>query len=74
MNRNTTTLGEKKMHHLTLFMGIMGLKGILVLVLSILVVVFILKQLFKIAIILAIVAVLLHFGLPILNTTLHVIR
>ncbi len=36
------------MHHLTLFMGIMGLKGILVLVLTISVVVFIFKQLFKI--------------------------
>ncbi|MHB1654612.1 MAG: hypothetical protein ACYCVD_19380 [Desulfitobacteriaceae bacterium] len=62
------------MHHLILFIGAMGLKGILVLVLSILVIVFILKQLFKVAIILAIVAVLLHFGLPILNTILHGIR
>lgn len=62
------------MHHLTLFMGAMGLKGILVLVLSILVIVFILKQLFKVTLILAIVVLLFHFGLPILNTILHGIR
>ena len=59
------------MHHFTLFMGAMGLERISVLILSILVVVFILKQLFKIAFILVIVAVLLHFGLPILHTILH---
>jgi len=62
------------MQSLILFISALGLKGILVLVLGILVVVFILKQLFKIAIILTIIALLLHFGLPILNTFLHSIR
>ncbi|AFM40542.1 hypothetical protein Desaci_1532 [Desulfosporosinus acidiphilus SJ4] len=62
------------MHHLTLSMGLKGFRGILVLVLTSMVVIFIFKQLFRIASVLAIVAILLLIGLPILNLAFHLIR
>lgn len=53
----------------TFFAGL-GLNEILVLVFGIFVVVFILKKLFKLAITIAVIAVLIHFGLPILQTAM----
>ncbi len=54
---------------LTFFAGL-GLNGILVLVFGIFVVVFILKKLFKLAITIAVIAALIHFGLPILQNAI----
>ncbi len=54
---------------MTYFAGL-GLKEILVLVFGIVVVVFILKKLIKLAITIAVIAALIHFGLPILQTAI----
>jgi hypothetical protein len=50
----------------TFFAGL-GLNEILVLVLGIVVIVFILKKLIKLAIIIAVIAAIVHFGLPLLQ-------
>ena len=52
------------------FLAGLGLKGILVAVFGIAVVVSILKKLFKLALTIAIIIALVHFGLPILQTAM----
>ena len=52
------------------FLAGLGLKEILVVVLGIFVVVFILKKLFKLALTIAVIIALVHFGLPILQTVM----
>ena len=54
---------------LTYFAGL-GLNEILVLVFGIVAVVFILKKLFKLAITIAVIATLIHYGLPIIQNAL----
>ncbi|WP_199241799.1 hypothetical protein [Desulfosporosinus sp. Sb-LF] len=54
---------------LTFFAGL-GLKGILVAVFGVVVVVSILKKLFKLALTIAVIIALVHFGLPLLQTTM----
>ncbi|MDQ7095184.1 hypothetical protein REC12_16425 [Desulfosporosinus sp. PR] len=48
----------------------LGLKNILLVVLGIAAVGFVLKKLFKLAITIAVIAALIHFGLPILQTVM----
>ncbi|MFZ3101809.1 MAG: hypothetical protein WA131_07245 [Desulfitobacteriaceae bacterium] len=50
------------------FFTVLGLNEILVLVFGIFVVVFIFKKLFKLAITIAVIAALIHYGLPLLQT------
>ena len=52
------------------FLAGLGLKEILVVVLGIFVVIFILKKLFKLALTIAVIIALVHFGLPILQTVM----
>lgn len=52
------------------FLAGLGLKEILVVVLGIFAVVFILKRLFKLALTIAVIIALVHFGLPILQTVM----
>ena len=52
------------------FLAGLGLKEILVVVLGIFAVVFILKKLFKLALTIAVIIALVHFGLPILQTVM----
>ena len=54
---------------LTFFAGL-GLNEILVLVFGIVAVVFIFKKLFKLAITIAVIAALIHFGFPILQNAM----
>lgn len=53
----------------TFFAGL-GFNEILLLVFGVIAVVFILKKLFKLAITIAIIAALIHYGLPILQTSI----
>ncbi|WP_407310237.1 hypothetical protein [Desulfosporosinus sp. SB140] len=48
----------------------LGLKNILIVGLGIIAVGFVLKKLFKLAISIAVIAALIHFGLPILQTVM----
>lgn len=52
------------------FLTGLGLKEILVVVLGIFAVVFILKKLFKLALTIAVIIALVHFGLPIFETVM----
>lgn len=54
---------------LAFFSGL-GFNEILLAVFGIIAVVFILKKLFKLAITIAVIAALIHFGLPILQTSM----
>lgn len=53
---------------INLILGALGLKGIAILLLGIFVVVFILKKLIKLAVIVAIIAFLVYYGLPLLHS------
>lgn len=66
MLKKTNKTGGENM--LTFFTGL-GLNGILILVFGVFVVVFIFKKLFKLAITIAVIAALIHYGLPILQTS-----
>lgn len=52
------------------YLATLGLNELLILVFGIFVVVFVLKKLFKLAITIAIIAGIIHFGLPILQTAM----
>lgn len=56
------------MEQFNLMIGAFGFKGIVFLVLGIFVVVFLLKKLFKLAILIALIAFLIHYGLPIIQS------
>lgn len=56
------------MDQVNVLMGALGIKGIILMLLGIFIVVFILKKLIKLAVMIAIIAFLIYYGMPLIQS------